>query len=205
MPVSVRSATPADAGLIHQFILDLADYEKLLDTVQATEADTAAALFGDNPRAFADIAELDEVLDLIIVGKLNKQIADVLGISIKTVEVHRARVMEVLADAQMHKSGRNALPQLLEAGIPVAFETAYAAAHNKVLIVDAVGPGCAVATGSYNYTWSARNRNAENLIVLRDNCALAQLYLRNWQRHREAATELRSLPWEARPGASPDG
>ncbi len=35
-----------------------------------------------------------EVLDLIIVGKLNKQIADVLGISIKTVEVHRARVMD---------------------------------------------------------------------------------------------------------------
>jgi len=35
-----------------------------------------------------------EVLDLIIKGKLNKQIADVLGISIKTVEVHRARVME---------------------------------------------------------------------------------------------------------------
>ncbi len=35
-----------------------------------------------------------EVLELIIVGKLNKQIADTLGISIKTVEVHRARVME---------------------------------------------------------------------------------------------------------------
>lgn len=59
MPVSIRSATPADAGLIHQFILDLADYEKLLDTVGATEADTAAALFGPNPRAFADIAEID--------------------------------------------------------------------------------------------------------------------------------------------------
>ncbi|MET3663723.1 GNAT family N-acetyltransferase [Caulobacter sp. 1776] len=59
MPVSVRTATPADAALIHQFILDLADYEKLLDTVAATEADTAAALFGDSPRAFADIAELD--------------------------------------------------------------------------------------------------------------------------------------------------
>ncbi len=59
MPVTVRSATPADTGLIHQFILDLADYEKLLDTVQATEADTAAALFGDKARAFADIAEID--------------------------------------------------------------------------------------------------------------------------------------------------
>ena len=59
MPVTVRPATPADAGLIHQFILDLAEYEKLLDTVQATEADTAAALFGDKARAFADIAEID--------------------------------------------------------------------------------------------------------------------------------------------------
>ncbi|MDD3355144.1 response regulator transcription factor [Zoogloea sp.] len=38
-----------------------------------------------------------EVLDLIIAGKLNKQIADVLGISIKTVEVHRARVMEKMS------------------------------------------------------------------------------------------------------------
>ncbi|GAA5179064.1 oxygen response regulator transcription factor FixJ [Niveibacterium umoris] len=35
-----------------------------------------------------------EVLDLIVAGRLNKQIADDLGISIKTVEVHRARVME---------------------------------------------------------------------------------------------------------------
>ena len=38
-----------------------------------------------------------EVLDLIIAGKLNKQIADVLAISIKTVEVHRARVMEKMS------------------------------------------------------------------------------------------------------------
>ena len=47
-----------------------------------------------------------EVLDLIIAGKLNKQIADVLGISIKTVEVHRARVME--------KMGANSLAELVQ-------------------------------------------------------------------------------------------
>ena len=35
-----------------------------------------------------------EVLGLIVGGKLNKQIANDLGISIKTVEVHRSRVME---------------------------------------------------------------------------------------------------------------
>jgi two-component system, LuxR family, response regulator TtrR len=35
-----------------------------------------------------------EVMELVIKGKLNKTIADILGISIKTVEAHRARVME---------------------------------------------------------------------------------------------------------------
>jgi len=47
-----------------------------------------------------------EVLELIIVGTLHKQIADVLGISIKTVEVHRARVME--------KMGVNSLAELVQ-------------------------------------------------------------------------------------------
>jgi len=35
-----------------------------------------------------------EVMDCVVAGKLNKQIADILDISIKTVEVHRSRVME---------------------------------------------------------------------------------------------------------------
>jgi FixJ family two-component response regulator len=34
------------------------------------------------------------VLDLVVAGKLNKTIADQLGISIKTVETHRSKVME---------------------------------------------------------------------------------------------------------------
>ncbi|HMV18343.1 MAG TPA: response regulator transcription factor [Zoogloea sp.] len=52
-----------------------------------------------------------EVLDLIIAGKLNKQIADTLGISIKTVEVHRARVME--------KMGAQSLAELVQAVLGV--------------------------------------------------------------------------------------
>lgn len=61
MPVSIRPAVAADSALILQFIRDLAAYEKLLDSVEATEAHVTAALFGDHPRAFADIAELDGV------------------------------------------------------------------------------------------------------------------------------------------------
>jgi RNA polymerase sigma factor (sigma-70 family) len=50
-----------------------------------------------------------EVLDLIIVGKLTKQIADVLGISIKTVEVHRARVMEKMAAQSLAELVQNVM------------------------------------------------------------------------------------------------
>ena len=38
-----------------------------------------------------------EVMKLIVGGNLNKEIADQLGISVKTVEVHRSRVMDKMA------------------------------------------------------------------------------------------------------------
>lgn len=59
MTVTIRAATPADAGLIYGFIRDLADYEKLLHEVAATQDDIVRDLFGPAPRAFCDIAEAD--------------------------------------------------------------------------------------------------------------------------------------------------
>ena len=59
MSVVVREARPDDAALIFGFIRDLAEYEKLLDEVTATEGEIARHLFGDNPRVFCDIAEAD--------------------------------------------------------------------------------------------------------------------------------------------------
>ena len=121
----------------------------------------------------------------------SRQIADAM------VAAHRRGVkVEVLADAKMNRREKgNAIPRLLAGGVPVAFETRYNAAHNKVLVVDAEGPKCAVLTGSYNFTWSADNRNAENLLIVRDQCALARAYRDNWQRHRAEATLVTSLPW----------
>ena len=54
-----------------------------------------------------------QVLERIVAGRLNKQIADDLGISIKTVEAHRANVMEKLnantvADLRKIALGANA-------------------------------------------------------------------------------------------------
>lgn len=114
------------------------------------------------------------------------------------IAAHRRGVrVEVLADARMNRRGKgNVLPELIAAGIPVALETRFSAAHNKVMIADAAGPGCALATGSYNFTKSAATRNAENLIVLREHCELTRVYLDNWRRHREEATIVRRLPWK---------
>ncbi|WP_309087714.1 GNAT family N-acetyltransferase [Phenylobacterium sp.] len=57
--VTIRVATVADAPLILAFIKELAEYERLLHEVEATEADIRRDLFGENPRAFCDIAEAD--------------------------------------------------------------------------------------------------------------------------------------------------
>ena len=50
-----------------------------------------------------------QVLDLIVSGRLNKQIADDLGISIKTVEAHRANIMDKLGARTMADLMRIAL------------------------------------------------------------------------------------------------
>ena len=50
-----------------------------------------------------------QVLELIVAGRLNKQIADDLGISIKTVEAHRANIMDKLGARTMADLMRIAL------------------------------------------------------------------------------------------------
>ena len=57
--LSIRPARPGDAGIVFQFVRELAEYEELAHEVEATEAMIDAALFGPNPRVFCDIAEWD--------------------------------------------------------------------------------------------------------------------------------------------------
>jgi GNAT superfamily N-acetyltransferase len=57
MSLLIRRARPDEAGLVLSLVRELADYEKLLHEVEATEAMIGAALFGDSARLFCDIAE----------------------------------------------------------------------------------------------------------------------------------------------------
>jgi phosphatidylserine/phosphatidylglycerophosphate/cardiolipin synthase-like enzyme len=115
------------------------------------------------------------------------------ALALALIEAHRRGVqVSVLADREQAERMENSrLPQLAAADIPVALEVRYAAAHNKILLVDAEGEAPAVITGSYNFTWSAQAKNAENVLILRGHRTLARAYLDNWRRHRAEA-----VAWE---------
>ncbi len=55
----IRPARPQDVPQIHRLIRELAEYEKSLDQVTATEEDLRRALFGERPAVFAHVAEQD--------------------------------------------------------------------------------------------------------------------------------------------------
>ena len=84
------------------FIQKPFDEEQLVSTVERMLA-AAKDSFAESLQAasrHALISKLttreSQVLERIVAGRLNKQIADDLGISIKTVEAHRANIMEKL-------------------------------------------------------------------------------------------------------------
>ena len=69
--------------------------ERMLDQARDAFAEHQTAASRDALMARLTLREA-QVLERIVAGRLNKQIADDLGISIKTVEAHRANIMEKL-------------------------------------------------------------------------------------------------------------
>jgi two-component system response regulator DctR len=84
---------------------------KLMDRVE--EALAASRQAGETAAVRGRLAALSarerEVLDLILDGKMNKVIADKLGISMRTVEVHRAHIFD-----KMHVKTAVELARLLK-------------------------------------------------------------------------------------------
>jgi len=96
--------------------------------------------------------------------------------------------VRITADREQTFGGeRTRIPDLAAAGIPIWLEVRYTAAHSKVMIIDPKSQESVLITGSYNWTWSAQHRNAENLLIVRGNPALSRAYLRNWERRQRDA------------------
>jgi phosphatidylserine/phosphatidylglycerophosphate/cardiolipin synthase-like enzyme len=109
------------------------------------------------------------------------------------IEAHARGVkVELVADAsQTELIEHNVLPSLARAGIPVLLDAEHVSAHNKTMVLDPDGERPVVVTGSFNFTFSAQYRNAENVLVLRGNRELARAYLDDWRRHRAHARPYR--------------
>ncbi len=74
---------------------------------------------------------------------------------------------------------RHALGILVNAGIAVRSIDIYPIFHDKYMVIDRR----TVQTGSFNYTYSAAHRNAENVLVVWNAPQLAARYLDDWQRN----------------------
>ena len=57
MSLTIRPAAASDAALVFSLIGELAEYERLVHEVAATQAMIGEALFCEKPRVFADIGE----------------------------------------------------------------------------------------------------------------------------------------------------
>lgn len=112
---------------------------------------------------------------------------------------HRRGVhVEVLADrGQALESPGGAVTTMARDGVPVWLDGNFAAAHNKVVIVDAGEPGVALVTGSYNFTSAAQFRNAENVLIVRNDAPLAAQYRANFVALRGRAERYTPAPAKA--------
>ena len=132
------------------------------------------------------IAAIDEAQRQVLVQAYSfthRRIADAL------VRARRRGVeVAVIVDAEQVRGEPGVLRELARGGVPVRFDTKHAAAHNKIMIVDSGMDSCAVITGSFNFTYAAQQRNAENALVLRGNPPLCEAYYNNWRRHHTHAS-----------------
>lgn len=102
VPVAVQALR---AGAV-DFIEKPAAPHRLLDSIRIAGGPAYGRPASEVPKAIVSerlsklTAREREVLDLLLLGKLNKEIADDLGVSQRTVEVHRSRIRE-----KMHARG----------------------------------------------------------------------------------------------------
>lgn len=99
--------------------------------------------------------------------------------------------VRVVTDAeQIQRMERSKVRTVAAGGVPVFVDSLHASAHNKVMVIDAGSAKPVVITGSFNFTHAAQFKNAENLLIFRDNLELTAAYLENWRRHYEHSRPL---------------
>lgn len=108
------------------------------------------------------------------------------------VDAHRRGVeVSVILDKSQRSEKYSSATFLLNSGIRTLIDDKHAIAHNKIMLID----NHKLITGSFNFTKAAEQSNAENLLIIDRDAALAQKYRDNWKAHEgHSSVYLRSLP-----------
>jgi phosphatidylserine/phosphatidylglycerophosphate/cardiolipin synthase-like enzyme len=154
-------------------------YADLLDSAQALSCLTAA--FGVNPRFLDDYAQDKPFLRYLFLEKW--------GVTPAATEAARAQLsidpdvqvaVGATFDAEAPPGWRRELLNTISGHVKYV--------HTKFLLVDPLGDDPTVVTGSANFSDASTTNNDENMLVIRGDTRVADIYLgefmRLWRHHR---------------------
>jgi phosphatidylserine/phosphatidylglycerophosphate/cardiolipin synthase-like enzyme len=132
----------------------------------------------------------------LLVDAINKEEKSLLvqAYSFTSVPIARALVaakrrgidVRVILDKSQFSAEKYSASKFLDnQGIPVWIDSKPAIAHNKIFIFGT----SSVATGSFNFTKAAQEKNAENLLIIYD-AGLTEHYRQNWLKRQNASLKL---------------
>lgn len=84
--------------------------------------------------------------------------------------------VRIVLDKSQRTAKYSSFLEVKTLGVPIRINSRYAIMHNKFMIVD----GKILQTGSFNYSQSAENNNAENVLVISDNTKVVKQYTQKW-------------------------
>lgn len=91
--------------------------------------------------------------------------------------------IRMILDDALEKRDTRMLQRLSSTGVDFRIDDQVKTAHNKVIVIDKR----TVITGSFNFTQSANNKNAENIIIIEGSQKVADDYTRNWETRYNAS------------------
>jgi len=94
-------------------------------------------------------------------------------------DAHKRGVrVAVVADHKGNSGRYTAVNFLANHGVPVRLNGRYAILHHKFMVID----GTAIQLGSFNYSAAAVDKNAENVLLLKNVHDIASRYTEEWNR-----------------------
>ncbi len=94
--------------------------------------------------------------------------------------------IRIVLDKSQRSDHNSAATLLANRGIPVYVDDQHGIAHNKLILID----GKVLITGSFNFSKASEERNAENLLIIRNHPKLMADYQANFERHQSHSVPL---------------